>query len=54
METSAGLFAVAAAAVALAFANGANDNAKGVATLIGAGRLALRPAVAYATGPRRR
>jgi PiT family inorganic phosphate transporter len=46
---SAGLFAVVAAAVALAFANGANDNAKGVATLIGAGRLALRPAVAYAT-----
>lgn len=49
METTAGLFAVVGVAVALAFANGANDNAKGVATLIGAGRLALRPAVAYAT-----
>lgn len=40
---------VAAAAFALAFANGANDNAKGVATLIGAGRLDARTAVRYAT-----
>ncbi len=37
------------AAGALAFANGANDNAKGVATLIGAGRLGVRPALGYAT-----
>jgi len=40
---------LAAAALALAFANGANDNAKGVATLIGAGRLGTRAAVSYAT-----
>jgi PiT family inorganic phosphate transporter len=40
---------VVAAAFALAFANGANDNAKGVATLIGAGRLDARTAVRYAT-----
>ena len=31
--------AVLSAAVALAFANGANDNFKGVATLHGSGRL---------------
>lgn len=37
------------AAGALAFANGANDNAKGVATLIGAGRLGVRTALYYAT-----
>lgn len=40
---------LAAAAFALSFANGANDNAKGVATLIGAGRLGTRTAVRYAT-----
>ncbi len=40
---------VVAAALALAFANGANDNSKGVATLIGAGRLPPRAAIAYAT-----
>jgi PiT family inorganic phosphate transporter len=34
---------------ALAFANGANDNAKGVATLIGAGRLGPRSAIRYGT-----
>ena len=33
----------------LAFANGANDNSKGVATLIGAGRLEPRTAVRYAS-----
>ena len=37
-------------AAALAFANGANDNAKGVATLIGAGRMDPRSALRYATG----
>lgn len=36
-------------ALALAFANGANDNSKGVATLIGAGRLRPRPALVYGT-----
>lgn len=41
---------VLAAGCALGFANGANDNAKGVATLIGAGRLTTRSAVRYATG----
>lgn len=46
--TSAGLLAVAVAAGVLAFANGANDNAKGVATLIGAGRLGRRAALGYA------
>jgi PiT family inorganic phosphate transporter len=40
---------VVLAAGALAFANGANDNAKGVATLIGAGRLSRGAAVRYAT-----
>ncbi|HVS16121.1 MAG TPA: inorganic phosphate transporter [Thermoanaerobaculia bacterium] len=40
---------IALATLALAFANGANDNAKGVATLIGAGRLQPRTAVRYAT-----
>lgn len=34
---------------ALAFANGANDNAKGVATLIGAGRLGSTAAVRFGT-----
>lgn len=43
------LILVACTALALAFANGANDNAKGVATLIGAGRLDTRAAVRYAT-----
>ena len=36
------------AALLLAFANGANDNAKGVATLIGSRTVALKPAVVYA------
>lgn len=39
---------VLGAALALAFANGANDNSKGVATLIGSGLVRLRPAVIYA------
>ena len=37
-----------AAAAVLAFANGANDNSKGVATLIGSGLVKLKPAVIYA------
>ncbi|MEM7626479.1 MAG: inorganic phosphate transporter [Planctomycetota bacterium] len=36
------------AAATLAFANGANDNSKGVATLIGSGLLKLKPAIVYA------
>lgn len=43
------ILVLAGAGLALAFANGANDNAKGVATLIGAGRLETRAAVRYAT-----
>ncbi|MBB6431006.1 PiT family inorganic phosphate transporter [Algisphaera agarilytica] len=39
---------VVGAAIALAFANGANDNAKGVATLIGSGLVKIKPAVVYA------
>jgi len=35
-------------AVALAFANGANDNSKGVATLIGGGLLSRKQAILYA------
>ncbi len=35
-------------AMLLAFANGANDNAKGVATLIGSGTMSARTAVIYA------
>ena len=38
-----------AACVALAFANGANDNIKGVATLFGSAQLSYRSAVALAT-----
>jgi PiT family inorganic phosphate transporter len=38
-----------AAALLLAFANGANDNFKGVATLEGSGTLAYRPALLWAT-----
>lgn len=41
--------AVVLAAVALAFANGANDNFKGVATLHGSRRLSYRGALALAT-----
>jgi len=41
--------AVLAAAIALAFANGANDNFKGVATLHGSRRLSYRRALALAT-----
>ena len=37
------------AAVAVAFANGANDNSKGVATLLGAGIMGQRRAIAWAT-----
>jgi len=43
------LVLAATGALALGFANGANDNAKGVATLIGAGRLSTRAALRYAT-----
>ena len=39
-----------AAVVLLSFANGANDNFKGVATLWGAGRCGYRGALAWATG----
>ncbi len=42
------LIAVSIAALLLAFANGANDNAKGVATLIGSRLVSLRCAVVYA------
>ena len=38
-----------AAGLALAFANGANDNIKGVATLYGSAQLGYRPALALAT-----
>lgn len=38
------------AAILLAFANGANDNAKGVATLIGSGTCSLRASIYYAAG----
>ncbi len=37
------------AALAVAFANGANDNSKGVATLLGAGIMDRRRAIAFAT-----
>jgi hypothetical protein len=40
-----GLLVVVSAVLALTFANGANDNAKGVATLIGAGRLSTTHAL---------
>jgi PiT family inorganic phosphate transporter len=46
--TSSSLLVVLAAVVWLAFANGANDNSKGVATLIGAARLSRRAALRYA------
>lgn len=39
-----------AACVALAFANGANDNIKGVVTLFGSAQLSYRSALALATG----
>ena len=39
---------VIGAAIGLAFANGANDNAKGVATVIGSGLLRVKPAILYA------
>ena len=42
-------FALLAAAIALAFANGANDNFKGVATLHGSRRLTYRGALGLAT-----
>jgi len=42
-------FLLLAAATAVAFANGANDNGKGVATLLGAGILGRRSAIAWAT-----
>jgi PiT family inorganic phosphate transporter len=41
--------AVLLAALALAFANGANDNAKGVATLVGARRLSVARGLGFAT-----
>lgn len=37
------------AVLVLAFANGANDNSKGVATLVGGRTLSLRPALRFAT-----
>lgn len=46
MDTTAVLFA---ATLFLAFANGANDNVKGAATLLGSGTLSLRGALWYAT-----
>lgn len=42
------LLLVIAAALALAFANGANDNSKGVATLIGAGMMPVKKALLLA------
>ncbi|MEM1209288.1 MAG: inorganic phosphate transporter [Planctomycetota bacterium] len=39
---------IVASAIGLAFANGANDNSKGVATLIGGGVLRIKPALIYA------
>ena len=39
-----------AAALVLAFANGANDNPKGIATLYGSAQLRYRPALLLATG----
>lgn len=47
--TALAIALAALGALALGFANGANDNAKGVATLIGAGRLSTRAALRYAT-----
>ena len=38
-----------AAALLVAFVNGANDNMKGVATLYGSGALAYRPALTLGT-----
>ena len=38
-----------AAALCLAFANGANDNFKGVATLFGSGTMSYRRALSWAT-----
>ncbi len=43
-------FLLIAAVALLSFANGANDNFKGVATLWGAGRTSYRRALAWATG----
>jgi PiT family inorganic phosphate transporter len=43
------LWILAATAVALTFANGANDNFKGVATLFGTGTASYRRALAWAT-----
>jgi len=44
-----GLALLVVAVVFVAFANGANDNFKGVATLHGSGTLGYRPALAWAT-----
>jgi len=44
-----GLALLVASVLFVAFANGANDNFKGVATLHGSGTLAYRPALAWAT-----
>lgn len=44
-----GLTLLVGAVLVVAFANGANDNFKGVATLHGSGTLAYRPALAWAT-----
>ena len=48
--TTVSLLVAAGAAALLAFANGANDNSKGVATLIGSGAMSSRRALLYATG----
>ena len=41
------VFVIFAAALMLAFANGANDNAKGVATLIGSGTTSQKTAIRF-------
>src|SRR5829696_942348 len=43
------LFAIALGVLVLAYANGANDNFKGVATLFGSGTASYRTALAWAT-----
>lgn len=43
-------FAIVCAVLALAFSNGANDNFKGVATLLGSGAATYRTALLLATG----
>ena len=50
MVLSGVLILVCLAAFVLAFANGANDNAKGVATLVGGQVMPLERAVRFAAG----